>query len=318
MKVSEILKNTDKTQASFEILPPLKGNNIDAIYATLDSLMIFKPRYINVTYHREEIIYKQLASGLLEKKIARKRPGTIGISAALMYKYGLVVVPHMICGGFTAEETEEALVELNYIGIHNVLAIRGDADKATNMFIPEKGGHAHAVDLVQQINNLNRGIYLEEDLQVKTATDFCIGVAGYPEKHVEAPNMAFDIEVLKKKADAGAEYIVTQMFFSNSHYFRFVDKCRQAGIHLPVVAGIKPVSVFSHLNVIPKTFNVEIPEALEKAIRACKTIEDVRKTGIDWATAQSLDLIKAGVPAIHFYTMGRADNIVSICKNCGF
>jgi methylenetetrahydrofolate reductase (NADPH) len=318
MKVSDILKNALSTHVSFEILPPLKGNNINAIYHTIDNLMLFNPIYVNVTYHREEIIYKQLPSGLLEKKIVHKRPGTIGISAALKYKYGIVVVPHIICGGFTAEETEEALVELNYIGINNVLALRGDVDKATGTFIPEKGGNLHALELVKQINNLNNGIYLEEDLEEKTATNFCIGVAGYPEKHNEAPNAAFDLEVLKQKVDAGAEFIVTQMFFNNDYFFRFVDNCLKAGINIPIVAGLKPISVYNHLNNIPKTFNVEIPEKLEKLIRKCKNNEDVRKLGIDWTTTQTEELIKSGVPAIHYYTMGKSDNIVSICKNCHF
>jgi methylenetetrahydrofolate reductase (NADPH) len=318
MKVSQILKNSTKTQVSFEILPPLKGNSIEAIYSALDSLMGFKPNYINVTYHREEVVYREHPSGLLERKVVRKRPGTIGISAALKFKYGVVVVPHIICGGFTAEETEEALVELNYIGVHNVLAIRGDADKNTGLFMPESGGHRHAIDLVKQISALNQGIYLDECIQEKTATNFCIGVAGYPEKHNEAPNFNSDLDVLKQKIDAGAEYIVTQMFYDNAHYFRFVDKCTKAGISLPIVAGIKPVSIENHLNIIPKTFNVEIPEALEKAVRKCKTNADVRQVGVEWATKQSAELIAAGVPAIHYYTMGRPDNIAKVCENVGF
>jgi len=318
MKVSQILKNSSKTQVSFEILPPLKGNNIEAIYAALDSLMIFNPQYVNVTYHREEVVYKQHPSGLLEKKVVHKRPGTIGISAALKYKYGVVVVPHIICGGFTAEETEEALVELNYIGVHNVLAIRGDADKNTRMFMSENGGHTYAIDLVKQIADLNKGIYLDEELQEKTATNFCIGVAGYPEKHNEAPNFNSDLDVLKQKIDVGAEYVVTQMFYDNAHYFRFLDRCQKAGINVPIVAGIKPISIINHLNVIPKTFNVEIPEQLEKLIRNCKSNEDVRNVGIDWSTNQSEELIKSNVPAIHYYTMGKSDNIVKICENVGF
>ena len=318
MKVSEILKKRDKTQLSFEILPPLKGNNIEAIYSALDKLIVFKPIYINVTYHREEVVYKENHSGLLEKKIIRKRPGTIGISAALKYKYKVEVVPHIICGGFTCEETEEALVELNYIGIKNILAIRGDADKSTGKFMPEKSGHIHSLELVKQIVNLNNGVYLDEDLQIKTASDFCIGVAGYPEKHKEAPNLNFDIEILKKKIDAGAEYIVTQMFFDNRHYFRFVEKCLNHGINVPIVAGIKPVSIFKHINSIPQTFNVEIPENLEKQVSSCKTNDDVRKVGIEWAIKQSEELIRANVPAIHYYTMGKTDNIEKICKNAGF
>lgn len=315
MKISEILNNREKTQLSFEILPPVKGNNIEDIYKALDKLIVFNPQYINVTYHREEVIYKEHPSGLLEKKVVRKRPGTIGISAALKYKYGVEVVPHIICGGFSCEETEEALVELNYIGINNVLAIRGDADKSTRKFIAEKGGHAHALELVKQIIGLNNAKYLEDDLQIKTATNFCIGVAGYPEKHSEAPNLNFDIEILKKKVDAGAEYIVTQMFFNNQYYFDFVDRCIKYGINVPIVAGLKPISVQSHLNIIPHTFNVEIPEELEKQVSKCKSNEDVKKFGTEWAIKQSEELVKANVPAIHYYTMGKADNIETICRS---
>jgi len=317
MKVSEILKNITKTRVSFEILPPLKGSSIDSIYESLDPLMVFNPPYINVTYHREETIYKKHDSGLLEKHVIRKRPGTVAISAALHYKYGVEVIPHIICGGFSREETENALIELNFLGINNVLAIRGDSDKQTKMFMPEKDGHSYSLELVQQIINMNKGQYLDNELENSCATNFCIGVAGYPEKHSEAPNFRSDIEVLKKKIDAGAEYIVSQMFFDNNHFFKFLETCAKNSINVPIIPGIKPISIINHLNIIPKTFNIEIPEELENKIRNCSNNNDVRKVGIEWAINQSIELIKANVPVIHYYTMGKSDNVYSICKNIG-
>ncbi|PKP20211.1 MAG: methylenetetrahydrofolate reductase [NAD(P)H] [Bacteroidetes bacterium HGW-Bacteroidetes-21] len=315
MKVPDILNSTKKTLVSFEILPPLKGHSIESIYKALDPLMEFKPPYINVTYHQEEAVYKKHASGLLEKRIIRKRPGTVAISAALQYKFGVEVVPHIICGGFTKEETENALIELNFLGIHNLLAIRGDADKNTRMFVPEEHGHPHALGLVKQITDLNKGIYLDEEIENKTRSSFSVGVAGYPEKHMEAPNMASDLDFLKQKIEAGAEYIVTQMFYENKHYFNFVKRCRDAGIQVPIIPGIKPISIANHLNIIPKTFHVEIPEALEKEIKQCANNDAVRQVGTEWAIMQSKELINAGVPVIHYYTMGKSDNIENICKN---
>jgi len=315
MKVAEILKSQKKTQVSFEILPPLKGNSIESIYKAVEPLMEFKPPYINVTYHREEVIYRQHSSGLLEKRTVRKRPGTVAISAALQFRFGIDVVPHIICGGFTKEETENALIELSFLGINNILAIRGDADKTTNMFVPEKNGHEHSLDLVKQIVEMNNGCYLDEELENHDCTSFSVGVAGYPEKHAEAPNMRSDLQFLKQKIDAGAEYIVTQMFFDNLHFFRFVDQCREAGITVPIVPGLKPVSIKNHINVIPRTFHVDIPESLEKEIHKCRNNEEVRQAGIEWTTMQAKELINKGVPVIHLYTMGKSDNIERICKN---
>lgn len=315
MKVTDILNNQKKTLVSFEILPPLKGNSIESIYAAVEPLLAFKPPYINVTYHREEVVYNQHPSGLLEKRVVRKRPGTVAISAALQFRFGIEVVPHIICGGFSCEETENALIELNFLGIHNILAVRGDADKTTNMFVPEANGHAHSTELVKQITDMNHGRYLDEELENHNCTSFSIGVAGYPEKHTEAPNMRSDLQFLKQKIDSGAEYIVTQMFYDNSHYFRFVEQCRAIGITVPIVPGLKPVSILNHLNVIPRTFHVDIPEILEKEIQNCKTNDEVRQVGIEWTTMQAKELIKAGVPVIHLYTMGRSDNIEKICEN---
>jgi methylenetetrahydrofolate reductase (NADPH) len=314
MKISEILQNISHPQPTFEVLPPLKGDSIQTIYENLNPLMEFKPPYINVTYHREETVYKKHESGLLERRVVHKRPGTVAISAALHFKYGVEVVPHIICGGFNKEETENALIELNFLGIHNVLALRGDADKNTRMFVPENGGHAYAIDLVEQITSLNKGIYLDDELQNNTATDFCIGVAAYPEKHGESPNLRSDISYLKAKVDAGASYVVSQMFFDNQHFFHFVNQCRKAGINVPIIPGIKPISVASHLNIIPKTFHVEIPEALELEVKKCKSQTEIRQVGIEWAIEQSKELITNAYPLIHYYTMGKSDNILKICK----
>lgn len=314
MKVTEVLKNTPKTLISFEILPPLKGDSIEGIYSTIEPLLEFNPPYINITYHREEAVYKKHPSGLLERRIVRKRPGTVAISAALHYKYGIEVVPHIICGGFTREETENALLELHFLGIRNVLVVRGDPDKQTKTFIPEEGGNAYAIDLVRQISGLNKGIYLDDELQNKTKTNFSIGVAGYPEKHPEAPNKRSDISYLKEKIDSGADYIVTQMFFDNNKYFGFVEECRNAGITVPIIPGIKPVSVLSHLNSLPKTFYIEIPETLEKEAKRCKSDEEIRQVGIEWAVMQSKELVIAGVPLVHYYTMGKSDNIRKIVE----
>lgn len=315
MMIADILSRKDRTRVSFEILPPLKGDSIESIYRTVEPLMDFNPPYINVTYHREEMVYKQLPSGLLERKIVRKRPGTVAISAALRFRFGIEVVPHIICGGFTREETENALIELNFLGIHNLLVVRGDADKGTNLFVPEKGGHAHSVDLIRQIMDMNRGKYLDEELENYNQTQFSVGVAGYPEKHAEAPNLNSDLQFLKEKVDAGAEYIVTQMFFDNAHYFHFVDQCRLFGIQVPVIPGLKPVSVKNHLNILPRTFHVDIPEALEKEVQKCKTNDEVREVGVEWTSQQAKELIRSGVPLLHLYTMGKPDNIQQICRN---
>jgi methylenetetrahydrofolate reductase (NADPH) len=314
MKVAEILKKTKKTLISFEILPPLKGDSIEGIYRTIEPLLEFKPPYLNVTYHREEVVYKKHESGLLERRIVRKRPGTVAISAALHYKYGIEVVPHIICGGFSREETENALLELHFLGIRNVLIVRGDPDKSTKTFVPEAGGNNYAIDLVRQVMGLNSGKYLDDDLLNSTKTCFSVGVAGYPEKHPEAPNMRSDLAYLKEKIDAGAEYVVTQLFYDNQKFFNFVDDCRKAGITVPIVPGLKPISLLSHLNILPKTFYIEIPESLEIEAKKCKTNEEIRQVGIEWAIMQSKELVAAGVPVVHYYTMGKSDNTRKIVE----
>ncbi len=316
MTIPTQLKNTDKTLFSFELLPPLKGHSINKIYQTIDPLMEFNPAYINITYHQQEVVYKKRPDGLLEKKTIRKRPGTVAIAAAIKYKYKTVrVVPHLICGGFTKEETENALIDLNFLGIENILILRGDPPKSSSLFIPEVEGHKHAIDLIKQVKDLNKGIYLDNMLENKMLTNFTIGVAGYPEKHNEAPNMNMDLHYLKQKVDAGAEFIVTQLFFDNQKYFDFVHSCREIGIDVPIIPGIKPVSVLSHLNVLPKTFNIDYPEELVKDFIKCKTNEAVRQLGIEWTIHQSKELIKFGVPIIHYYTMGKSDNIYKIAQN---
>jgi methylenetetrahydrofolate reductase (NADPH) len=314
MIVADLLKETHKTLFSFELLPPLKGTNIQEIYNTIDPLIEFEPSYINVTYHREEVVYRKRPDGLLEERTVRKRPGTVGITTAIMHKYNVEVVPHLICSGFTKEETEDALIDLNFLGINNVLVLRGDADKNLKTFIPQPGGHLFASELLQQIEALNRGEYLDEDLVTPTPTRFSTGVAGYPEKHPESPNFDKDIEILKHKIDCGAKYIVTQMFFDNAYFFDFVKRCREAGIDVPIIPGLKPVSVKSHLNTLPRTFYVDIPVELSSEVEKCNDNTQVKHLGVEWAIMQAKELRAAGVPSIHFYTMGKSDNIAAIAE----
>lgn len=315
MKITEhIANNKGKTLLGFELLPPLKGENIDQIYQVIDPLIEYAPSFIDVTYHREEIIYKQRPDGLLERKTVRKRPGTVGIAAAILYKYKIDVVPHIICGGFNREETENALIDLHFVGIDNLMLLRGDNAKGEKLFSPEPDGHKHALGLVKQAIDLNKGIYIEEEIINPTPTDFCIGVAGYPEKHVEAPNMAADIHFLKEKIKAGADYIVTQMFFENERYFKFVELCRENDINVPIIPGLKPIATRSQLTNLPKTFAIDLPEALVKEVLTCKDNAAVNQVGVEWTTAQAKELKEKGVPVLHFYTMGKADNIKKIVK----
>ncbi len=315
MKVTDYIKEANgKCPVSFEILPPLKGKGIGALWNHLDPLMEFKPSFINVTYHRSESMFKRKADGTFDKVEVRKRPGTVGICAAIMNRYGVDAVAHLICGGFTKQETEDALIDLNFLGINNVLVLRGDAPKNEAFFEPEPGGHKYAIELLQQVTNMNNGIYLEEDLKNAVKTNFCIGVAGYPEKHYEAPNMHSDMQYLKAKVDAGAEYIVTQMFFDNQKYFNFVKACRDAGIEVPVVPGLKPISSKKQLSVIPRTFHVDIPEELSGEIMKCKSDEEVEQVGTAWLLQQSRELKAAGVPGLHYYTLGKPQMVVDVVK----
>lgn len=315
MKVIEhIEKANGKTQFSFEILPPLKGQNIQSIFDSIGPLMEFKPPFIDVTYHREEYVYEEKANGFLQKKVVRKRPGTVGICAAIQNKYNVDAIPHILCGGFSKEDTENFLIDLGFLGIDNVMALRGDAVKSETYFTAEKDGHSYASNLVTQITNLNKGNYLDGELQNSTPTDFCIGVAGYPEKHLEAPNMDSDIHFLKKKIKNGAAYVVTQMFFDNKKYFNFVDKCRLEGITIPIIPGLKPLSTKKQLNIIPHRFNAELPEELIKEVLKCNDNYTVRQLGIEWCVAQSKELLTEKIPFLHYYSMGKSDNIRSIAK----
>jgi methylenetetrahydrofolate reductase (NADPH) len=312
MKVTEHIKNAKKTLFSFEILPPLKGISIQSIYTSLDPLMEFNPSFVDVTYHREEFVYKKRADGLLERRSVRKRPGTVGICAAIMNKYQVDTVPHIICGGFSKEETENALIDLDFLGIDNVLVLRGDPIKSETYFKPNKGGHSYASELLGQVHEMNNGIYLDEDLKNSAPTNFCIGVAGYPEKHFEAPNMRSDIHFLKKKVEAGADYIVTQMFFDNQQYFDFVNLCRENDITIPIIPGIKPMSTKKQLTLLPQRFHLNVPNPLVDQVLKCKTNEAVRQVGVEWAIQQTKELIEFGAPCIHFYTMGKSDNVQKI------
>lgn len=314
MKVIDHIRQAKNTLISFEILPPLKGKGISAIYGHLDPLMELKPAYINVTYHRSEHIFKKKTDGSFEKVVIRKRPGTEAICASIMNKYTVDTVPHLICGGFTLQDTEDALLTLSYLGIDNVLVLRGDAAKNETSFEPEKGGHKYAVDLLRQVMNLNKGIYLEEELKGTSSTTFCAGVAGYPEKHFEAPNMQTDLMNLKKKVDAGADYIVTQMFFDNRKFFAFEKACRETGITVPIIPGLKPVTSKKQLSIIPRTFHVDLPAELSGEILKCKTDEDVEKIGSEWLLMQSKELKKAGVPVLHYYTLGKPHIVVNVVK----
>lgn len=312
MKVTEHIAKANKTLFSFEILPPLKGETIESIYDTLDPLMEVNPPFIDVTYHREEVVYKRLKNGLVQPKTIRKRPGTVGIAAALKHKYNVDAVPHLICGGFSKEETENALIDLDFLGIENVLVLRGDPAKGEKKFIPTEGGHAYAIELLEQVQNMNSGRYLDEELENSHATDFCVGVAGYPEKHFESPNMKTDLQFLKQKVDAGADYIVTQLFFNNEAFFSFEKACRQIGIQVPIIPGLKPLSTSKHLSLLPNFFHLDLPEDLTDAVMKAKSVEQIREIGIDWTVQQSKELINHGVPCLHFYTMGRSRNIEKI------
>jgi len=315
MKVTEHLNQAQGTPVSFEILPPLKGKGINALWEHLDPLMEFRPCFINVTYHRSEHVFKKKADGTFEKVEVRKRPGTVGICAALMNHYRVDAVPHLICGGFNKRETEDALIDLNFIGVDNVLVLRGDAAKNETLFEPDPDGHRYAIDLLKQVVNLNNGIYLEEDILDGFRTRFSIGVAGYPEKHFEAPNMDSDLEYLKEKVDAGADYVVTQMFFDNKKYFDFVKKCRDKGINIPIIPGLKPVTSKKQLSVLPRTFHVDIPNELSAEIMKCKADIDVEKVGGEWLLNQSRELKQAGVPVLHYYTLGKSRVIWNVVKD---
>jgi methylenetetrahydrofolate reductase (NADPH) len=315
MKVIDHLKNGNgKTLFTIEVLPPLKGENIRSLFDHMDPLMEFKPKFVDVTYHREEFVYKKRENGLLEKKSTRKRPGTVALCAAIQNHYKVDTVPHIICGGFTKDETENALIDLHFLGIENLLVLQGDGIKNEGRFMPDPEGHKYASELLQQVVDLNGGKYLDDELLNSTPTQFCVGVAGYPEKHFAAPNLKTDLKYLKQKVELGAEYIVTQMFFDNKKYFDFVSRCREAGINVPIIPGIKPITTKAQSSILPTTFYIDIPEELEDEIEKCKDNAAVKELGIQWAIKQSKELMKAGVPTLHFYSMGKSDPIYRIAK----
>ena len=320
MRVTDIFEQSNgKTLLSFEVLPPLKGGSMQAIFDSLDPLMEFKPPFIDVTYHREEYVYKKRPSGYYEKTAIRKRPGTVGICAAIMHRYGVDAVPHMLCGGFTKQETENALIDLAFLDVQNVLALRGDARKFEGRFVPEKDGHHYASQLVEQIVNMNEGHYLDEWIKDEHAskTNFCIGVAGYPEKHFEAANLEHDLRYVKAKVDAGAHYIVTQMFFDNQKYFDYVDACRQIGIDVPIVPGLKPVTKLYQLNALPRLFHVDLPDDLVCEMTKAKDADARTQVGIEWCATQSKELKERGAPCLHYYTMGDSSTIRAIAEQVG-
>lgn len=315
MKITDhIKKASGKTLFSLEVIPPTKGTGIEDLYKNIDPLMEFKPPFIDVTTSREEYVYIEKGNGLMERKITRMRPGTLGICASIQHKYNVDTVPHVLCGGFTKEETEYLLVDCLYLGIDNVMALRGDAMKGQNQFLPTEGGHHHAIDLVHHINDIGRGKYLTDEKRCEEENKFCIGVAGYPEKHIEAPSMHYDLQKLKEKVDAGADYVVTQMFFDNQKYFNFVKEAREIGIEIPIIPGIKPIATKGHLSMLPKTFKIDLPEELISEITKAKDNTAVKQIGIEWAVKQCRELLNFGVPVLHFYSMGKSDNIRKVAS----
>lgn len=314
MTVAELINDAKSTAFSFELLPPLKGNRIDKVFKTIDALIEFKPKFINITSHRDEVTYKNTENGLFERSVVRKRPGTVAVAASIMHKYNVKVVPHIICSGFTRSETEYALIDLNFLGIHDILVLRGDNSHKDKFFKPTDNGNNFAVELAEQVNGLNAGHFIDGSKIEPLDQPFNFGVAGYPEKHEEAPNMDSDMNFLKQKVDAGAEYIVTQMFFDNQKYYDFVKRCRDMGITVPIIPGLKPITSMNQVNILPKIFKTDIPEECAKEMRLCKTDEEVRQVGMEWCTHQAKDLIKNGTPILHFYTMMATKSVREVAQ----
>lgn len=316
MKVIDILNNQNTPFASFELVPPLKGSDINKLHNSIAPLMEFKPPFLNITCHRDEVEYRQRPDGTIKKVTITKRPGSVAIAAAIMRRFNVEVVPHVICGGTTRHKIENDLIDLNFLGVQNVVALRGDALPGQKFFTPEHGGHRYSSELVRQIKRLNQGIYRDETLKDASPTDFCIGVAGYPEKHYEAPNLTADIINLKHKVDEGAEYIVTQMFFDNEKYFAFVKRCREVGITVPIIPGLKPISTFKHIEMLPRIFSLDLPEPLMNELYKCKDSQAVYQVGVEWCIQQSRELLANGSNVVHYYTMGRGENILEVLRQC--
>ncbi|MGM9800953.1 MAG: methylenetetrahydrofolate reductase [NAD(P)H] [Candidatus Limisoma sp.] len=316
MTIPELIKNHGGAGFSFEVLPPLKGKSIDQIFNAIDKLREFDPLWVNITTHRSEMVFKCNADGLYERAVERSRPGTVAVAAAIQHRYGIEAVPHIICSGFTRTETEYALIDLSFLGITNLLLLRGDKAKHENRFVPMENGHAHALDLQGQVNRFNDGFFADDSkMEVVSDRRFSYGVAGYPEKHDEAPNLDIDIQYLKKKIDAGAEYVVTQMFFDNEKYFAFVDACRRAGINVPIIPGLKPIVSPGQLTVLPKTFHVDLPSDLVAELAKCNDSASTRQVGIEWCTMQARDLLSRGVESIHFYSLNAVDSVKTVAKS---
>ncbi len=307
MSIASLIQNSPRTAFSFEVLPPLKGNGIEKVFATIDALREFDPKYINITSHRSELVYKSTENGLYRQVSEKSRPGSVAVAAAIQYKYHIPAVPHLICSGFSKQETEYALIDLNFLGITDLLVLRGDKAKHEARFTPHPEGHSHAIELEQQVNRFNEGFFLDGS-HMTLDRPFSYGVAGYPEKHDEAPNLETDLRHLKEKVDAGASYIVTQMFFDNSKYFDFVERCRTIGITVPIVPGLKPINAANQLTVLPKVFHVDLPEALAQALAHCDDLA-AKEVGVEWCTAQARELIAKGVPSIHFYSLMATESV---------
>ncbi len=314
MKVIDLISNAKTTAFSFEVLPPLKGNSVEKVFKTIDTLREFDPKYINITTHRSDYIYKTLENGLFQRINERARPGTVAIAAAIQHKYQIPAVPHIICSGFTKSETEYALIDLDFLGIHDLFVLRGDKGRHDKKFTPIEDGYAHAIELQSQINEFNQGRFLDGSAKEQNSS-FSYGVAGYPEKHEEAPNLQTDLYWLKEKVNAGADYIVTQMFFDNTKYFDFVDKCREEGITVPIIPGLKPINLLDQLTVLPKIFHIDLPGDLVQELQKCKTNDDVKEVGIEWCTLQAKELKEKGVPSIHFYSLMATQSVKQVAKN---
>lgn len=314
MTVSELINKTNKTAFSFEVLPPLKGAGTTTLFRTIDTLKEFQPEYINITTHRSEYVYVEQGDGTYVRHFMRRRPGTVAVASAIMQKYDIKVVPHVVVSGMTKEDIEYMLLDLQFLGIQDLLVLRGDKAKDDAKFQPTKDGYSHATELMEQVNLFNAGKFVDGTPIKNPGKPFSYGCAAYPEKHEEAPNLEFDLQVLKKKQDLGADYAVTQIFYDNEKYFRFVEMAREAGITIPIIPGIKPMAKLSQFNVLPKTFHLDLPEALSKAVEACKTDEEVKQVGIEWGVEQCRELMRHGVPSIHFYTVSAVDSIKEIAK----
>ncbi len=314
MKVIDLINKNKKTAFSYEILPPLKGTGIEKIYQTIEDLKEFDPQYINITTHRSEYVYKEMGNGLFQREKLRRRPGTVAVAAAIQNKYNIKVVPHLLCSGFSREETEYVLLDLQFLNITDLLVLRGDKAKHESVFTPEPEGYNHAIELQEQINQFNKGVFVDGSEMKVTATPFSYGVACYPERHEEAPNMDTDIYWLKKKVEAGAEYAVTQLFYDNKKYFEFVERVRKEGIHIPIIPGIKPFKRLAHLSMLPKTFRTDLPEDLTREVLKCKTDKEAQQVGIEWCVAQCKELMEYGVPSIHFYSVAAVDSIREVAK----